>query len=98
MLDINNANYLTKNLALVSTSSSARAITPVCGLPDKTMKYPIAVTVPDAVRASGMSRSSLYEALKRGDLTAHKAGRRTLISYSDLQAYLANLPEYKAGA
>lgn len=55
-------------------------------------------TLPEAVRFSGISRSSIYEALKRGDLTARKAGRRTLISFSDLQAYLANLPEYKAGA
>ncbi len=62
------------------------------------MQTPIAVTIPDAVQFSGMSRSSIYEALKRGDLSARKAGRRTLISFSDLQAYLASLPEYKAGA
>jgi len=62
------------------------------------MHSPIAVTIPDAVKASGMSRTSIYEALKRGDLTARKAGRRTLISFSDLEAYLANLPTYQAGA
>lgn len=62
------------------------------------MDIPIAITIPDAVKASGMSRSSIYEALKRGDLSARKAGRRTLIAFSDLQAYLASLPEYKAGA
>lgn len=62
------------------------------------MDIPIAVSIPDAVKASGMSRSSIYEALKRGDLSARKAGRRTLISFTDLQAYLASLPEYKAGA
>jgi excisionase family DNA binding protein len=61
------------------------------------MDLPIAVTIPDAVKASGMSRSSIYEALKRGDLSARKAGRRTLISFADLQTYLASLPEYKAG-
>jgi len=59
---------------------------------------PIAITIPDAVKASGMSRTTIYEALKRGDLTARKAGRRTLISFSDLQAYLANLPAYQVGA
>jgi excisionase family DNA binding protein len=62
------------------------------------MQAPIAVTIPDAVKASGMSRSSIYEALKRGDLSARKSGRRTLISFADLQAYLASLPEYRAGA
>jgi excisionase family DNA binding protein len=62
------------------------------------MENPIAVTIPDAVRMSGMSRTSIYEALKRGDITARKAGRRTLVSFADLQAYLASLPEYRAGA
>ena len=45
-----------------------------------------------------MSRTSIYEALKRGDLTARKAGRRTLISFADLEAYLASLPTYRAEA
>lgn len=62
------------------------------------MQTPIAVTIPDAVKATGMSRTSIYEALKRGDISARKAGRRTLISFSDLQAYLASLPAYQAGA
>lgn len=59
---------------------------------------PIAVTVPEAVRATGLSRSRLYEALKCGELSACKAGRRTLISFADLEAYLASLPAYQAGA
>lgn len=61
------------------------------------MQTPIAVTVPDAVKVSGISRTKIYEALKRGDLTARKAGRRTLIPFADLQAYLASLPAYRAG-
>jgi excisionase family DNA binding protein len=62
------------------------------------MQAPIAVTIPDAVKATGMSRSALYEAMKRGDLIARKAGRRTLISFADLEAYLASLPTYQAEA
>lgn len=62
------------------------------------MNPPIAISIPEAVRASGMSRTSIYEALKRGDISARKAGRRTLISFADLQAYLAALPSYQAGA
>lgn len=62
------------------------------------MNSTIAVTIPEAVRASGMSRSAIYEALKRGDLSARKAGRRTLIPFADLQAFIASLPEYQAGA
>lgn len=53
-------------------------------------------TMPEAVKYSGMSRSALYEAMKRGDLIARKAGRRTLISFADLEAYLASLPTYQA--
>jgi excisionase family DNA binding protein len=62
------------------------------------MNTPIAVTIPDAVRLSGCSRSALYEALKRGDLIARKAGRRTLIPFADLEAFLTSLPAYRAGA
>ena len=62
------------------------------------MLTPLSITIPDAVKATGMSRTSIYEALKRGDLTARKAGRRTLISFGDLEAYLSRLPTYQAGA
>lgn len=62
------------------------------------MQTPIAVTIPDAVKATGLSRSALYEALRRKDIIARKAGRRTLIAWADLEAYLANLPTYQAGA
>lgn len=53
-------------------------------------------TLPEAVRYSGLSRTTIYDALKRGKLTARKAGRRTLISFADLEAYLASLPAYQA--
>jgi excisionase family DNA binding protein len=56
----------------------------------------LSVTIPEAVKATGLSRSALYEALKRGDLTARKAGRRTIIAVADLETYLANLPAYRA--
>jgi excisionase family DNA binding protein len=62
------------------------------------METPIAVTVPEAVKSSGLSRSSIYEALKRGDLQAKKAGRRTLIQVADLRDFLERLPAYKSVA
>lgn len=62
------------------------------------MQKPIAITIPDAVKVSGLSRSRLYEALKNGSLSARKAGRRTLIGFADLETYLANLPTYREGA
>lgn len=62
------------------------------------MNNPIALSIPEAVKESGVSRSALYLALKRGDLSAKKAGRRTLIPYADLQNYIASLPQYQAEA
>ena len=62
------------------------------------MNQPIAVSIPDAVKASGISRTAIYEALKKGRLTAVKNGKRTLIPYASLSDYLASLPQYKAGA
>lgn len=61
------------------------------------MNTPLAVTVPEAVKVLGLSRSRLYECLQSGAITARKAGRRTLIPYSELEAYLASLPAYRAG-
>jgi excisionase family DNA binding protein len=58
---------------------------------------PIAVTIPEAVKLSGLSRSAIYEALKLQTILAKKAGRRTLIPFSELEAYLASLPSYRVG-
>ena len=52
-------------------------------------------TLQEASHFSGMSRSAIYEALKRGDLKAKKAGRRTLISFTELEAFLSGLPQYQ---
>ena len=54
----------------------------------------IALTIPEAVKRSGLSRTHLYDAFKQGNLSARKAGRRTLILLTDLEEYLTNLPRY----
>ncbi len=53
---------------------------------------PLAVSLPDAVAMTGLARATLTAAIKEGDLPARKLGRRFLIIYTDLQAYLAGLP------
>ena len=58
----------------------------------------IALTVQEAVAATRMTRTFIYEALKRGDLRARKSGRRTLILTEDLNRFVAGLPEYQAAA
>jgi len=61
------------------------------------MNIIIALTISEAVKASGLSRTTIYAALKTGALSARKAGRRTLIPYADLERYLSDLPEYRSG-
>ncbi|MDE2006577.1 MAG: hypothetical protein KGI51_08430 [Rhodospirillales bacterium] len=58
---------------------------------------PLAFTIHDTTRVSGVSRTGIYEAVGRGDLVAVKAGRRTLILAVSLQSFLANLPPAKIG-
>lgn len=48
--------------------------------------------IPDWCAISGMSRSTTYEALGRGDLRAIKLGVRTLIDVEHGLAWLASMP------
>jgi len=52
----------------------------------------IAYRVSEAVAASGLSRSLLYEFMKKGALRSKKCGRRTLILQDDLVEFLTKLP------
>jgi len=53
---------------------------------------PLAYSLPEAVRASGLSRSTLYEQIAAGKLRARKLGARTLILRTELETFLAGLP------
>lgn len=55
---------------------------------------PMAVSVNEAAKIAGASRTALYEALQRKELSAKKNGRRTLILREELKRYLENLPDY----
>ena len=46
----------------------------------------IAVTIAEAAVISGLGRSSLYKIFNEGKLTPRKAGKRTLILVTDLEA------------
>jgi hypothetical protein len=52
----------------------------------------ISLTIADAVRLSGIGRTSLYELIGAKKLDARKAGNRTLITADSLRSYVANLP------
>jgi excisionase family DNA binding protein len=54
---------------------------------------PLTVTVPEAVRLSGLSRSELYRQLSAGHIRARKSGSRTLILWASLKAHVEALPK-----
>jgi excisionase family DNA binding protein len=58
----------------------------------------LALTVAEACAAARIGRTTLYEAIKRGDLVAAKYGRKTLIRVDDLRKWLARLPTVGAKA
>jgi excisionase family DNA binding protein len=52
----------------------------------------LAYGVVEAARVAGIGRSTIYEMLASGDLTAVKLGRRTLIPADELRRFIAALP------
>jgi excisionase family DNA binding protein len=52
----------------------------------------IAFNLPEACQALGLGRTTLYAAIKIGELKAVKAGRRTLITREALQDFLDQRP------
>jgi len=61
------------------------------------MTEQIMMTVAQAVQASGLSRSGIYEAMSKGALTGRKHGQKTMIMRDDLEKYLNDLPVYVPG-
>ena len=52
----------------------------------------LAYSVADACRLAGIGKTTLYGAIKRGELTSRKVGRRTLIPAQALADWIENLP------
>jgi excisionase family DNA binding protein len=59
---------------------------------------PMAFTIPEACKVSGVGRSKLYEAIASGALRARKNGAKNLILREDLQRWLESLPTERAAA
>lgn len=57
----------------------------------------LAYGLPEACRLLGLGRTTLYAAIKSGELKALKAGRRTLITHQALQQYLGARPDLRTG-
>jgi excisionase family DNA binding protein len=62
---------------------------------EATLINPLALTIHEAVRISGLSRSEIYRRLSNGNVKAVKSGSRTLILMDSLRAHLASLPAAK---
>ena len=58
------------------------------GLPD-----PLAYRIPEVCNLTGLGRTSIYAAIKSGELIARRWRRRTVVLAADLQAFLNNLPK-----
>ena len=54
---------------------------------------PLAISIAEAVRMSGLGRTSLYAAIAAGRLRTRKSGRRTLVETAALRRFIEALPE-----
>jgi excisionase family DNA binding protein len=52
----------------------------------------VAYSVAEVTRLTGAGRTSIFEAIRTGQLTAVKFGRRTLIRRTDLESFMQELP------
>jgi excisionase family DNA binding protein len=57
---------------------------------------PFAVSINEACKWASIGRSSIYQAIRRGELPIRKSGRRSLVLMADLQHWLSELPSGEA--
>ena len=51
-----------------------------------------ALRIPEVCRLTGFGRTTIYAAIKTGDLVARRYRRRTIVLEEDLQKFLRGLP------
>ena len=58
----------------------------------------LSLSIPEAVQASGLGRTTIYDLIKRGQLPICKVGSRTLIRLEALDGLLRSLETIAKGA
>ena len=53
---------------------------------------PLALPIDDAAVAAGVTRTRIYEAISKQELTARKPGRGTIIEVPELRRWIQSLP------
>ena len=56
-----------------------------------------AMSVGEAAKAAGVGRTTLFEEIREGRITARKVGRRTIITVDEFEAWLKALPTAREG-
>jgi hypothetical protein len=59
---------------------------------ERELSTPRAYRIPDVCKATGLGRTSVYAAIKSGELIARRWHRCTIVLAKDLEAFLAKLP------
>lgn len=54
------------------------------------------LSLAEVCKTTGICRTSVYAAMKRGDLRAVKYGTRTFVRIEDLNRFLDSMPTYEA--
>ena len=57
----------------------------------------LAYNISDTCKITSLGRTTIYAAIKKGDLKTCKVGRRTLVTAEALQQWLGNLPTSNNG-
>ena len=52
----------------------------------------IAYRLPEAARVAGVSRTRIFDAVRRQELTVRKAGRSSIVTHDDLMVWINSLP------
>lgn len=53
---------------------------------------PLTVTIQDAARETGLSKQTIYTLANKGDIETVYFGRKRLVKYASLRAYVEALP------